>query len=234
MEHLTGDVRRLRGQQKGDDGGDLGRRSQASERHTQPLPLVFGELARHVGFDETRRHRVAADSETRRLEGETAGEADQAGLGGRVVGAHPPSRAVRRERRHVHDAAALRLAHHPVGRARSGESRFEIHALGRAPGVEVETSKRDGAAAAGVVHQTIDPSATIDDLLHQRRRVLGLVEIGGQREGGVTTEFAAHRLHLGRVPPVYSHRRSQFGSGLGRRPADTASRTGDQDHLAGE
>ena len=139
-----------------------------------------------------------------------------------------------RERRHVHDAAALRLAHHAVGSARGGERGFEVHALGRAPGVEVEPSKRDGAAAAGVVHQTVDAAATIDDLLHERRRVLGLVEIGGQREGGVTTEFAAHRLHLRQLTPVYGHRRTEFDRSLGRRPADAARRTGDQDHLAGE
>ena len=234
MEHLPGHVRRLRGQQEHDDGGDLGRRSHPAERHAQSLPLVFGELDRHVGLDEARRHRIAADPETGRLESETAGEADQARLGGGVVGAHPPARAVRRERRHVHDAAALRLAHHTVGSARSGEGGFEVHALRRPPGVEIETAERDGAAAAGVVHQTVDAAATLDDLLDQGRRVLRLVEIGGERKRAVTAEFAAHSFHLGQITPVYGDRRAEAGRGLGRRPADAASRTGHQDHLAGE
>ena len=139
-----------------------------------------------------------------------------------------------RERRHVHDAAALRLAHDTVGCARSGEGGFEVHALRRPPRVEIEAAEGDGAAAAGVVHQTVDAAATLDDLLDQGRRVLRLVEIGGERKRAVTAEFAAHRLHLPQLTPVYGHRRTERRGSLDRRPADAAGRTGDQDHLAGE
>ena len=54
MQHLTGHVRRLFGEQEGDDIGDFLRRSEPPQRNREFLAGLLGQRVGHVGVDKPR------------------------------------------------------------------------------------------------------------------------------------------------------------------------------------
>ena len=74
---------------------------------------LVGELAAgDVGLDQAGRHAVDADAVGAELARHRLGEAEHAGLGGRVMRpAEDAAAALRRDRGHAGDRALLRLAH---------------------------------------------------------------------------------------------------------------------------
>ena len=106
------------------------------------------------------------------LQRQRLGEADDAGLGGRVVDlAHLALLAV--DRGDVDDAAGIAVAHALDHRPRHGEHRIEVGAHHRRPLVEGHLVEHAVARDAGIVDEDVDrPELGLDllDALRRRRR----------------------------------------------------------------
>ena len=111
--HGAGDVGGVGGGQEGDDAGDLVGVAMRAERHGggELGQALVAERGGHVGRDGPGRDDVDGDAARAELAGQRAGEADEAGLGGGVVGL--AGRAEQADDRRHEDDAARRGPAHP-------------------------------------------------------------------------------------------------------------------------
>ena len=139
----------------------------------------------------TRGDRVDLDVVLRALDGEHAGEADEAHLGGAVVGLAEVAEDAG-ARRGVDDAAVALLAHVDPGRAGDVERALEVHVEHRVDQVGRHVVERLVAQDAGVVDDDVDLAERVDGGLDD-----GLAALG--RGDGVVV---GHGLAAGRLDLV--------------------------------
>ena len=145
----------------------------------QGLVLLFGQLGRHVGLDETGRHAVHGDIAAAQFARQRTGHAGHAGLGGSVVGLARVARGAH----HAGDAddAPVALLHHGLnGGTADTKHRLEIGVEHGVPVVVLHAHGQLVARDAGVVHQHMQAALALDDAVDQRldRCGVGHVEVG--------------------------------------------------------
>lgn len=112
VDHLPADIRReIRREEQRDLGHILGRTAAAERDLLVPAFLhLVGQLVGHLGHDEARGDGVGADAARAHLLGDRLGQADHAGLRGRIVTLARVA-ADTHHRRHVDDRTALLAGH---------------------------------------------------------------------------------------------------------------------------
>ncbi len=212
-------------------GTDAAQRDLVDERFTSGLRERRG----HLGLDVTGSDGVHPHVAGRHLTGQRLGEADDPGLGRRVVGlpriAAPPDHA-----RDAHDGAPAPFDHAAQHRLGDEEGALEVHRHDRVPLVLVHEQQDVVAGDAGVVDEDVHRA---ESLLHGRGRFLGfsflgdvgLVEAGGQA-GGLFDLLGRLRAVVGHVhdADLGPLRRQLQRDGL----ADPPGAAGDEGHLAFE
>ena len=195
---------------------------------------------RQPGLDEAEGDRVAVDLEPAPLLGERLGEADDAGLGGRVVDlagvAHRP-----RDRGDVDDLAEQLLALGLLGLRRlapvrgdraddaEGDDRVDVeHRLELLVGHPVDDPV---PGVAGVVDDDVDLAEGLDRLRDQLVRHAGLGQVAGE-DRGLAVDLARRLLGDVAVDVVDQDLGALVDEQLRRRPADAARRAGDDRRLA--
>ncbi len=185
------------------------------------------------------RDRVDRDAVGAQLEGELAGERDDAALGGGVGARARPAEPAAGDRGQVDDLAAPLPLHHRDHRVGEEERPGQVEVDQLLPLLERELVQQGGGAAhdgaaAHPVDQDVDAPVGLDGLpdraLH-RRRVEG---VGAERERAAARgdDVGGQALEHGRLQ-VHAH----HGAALARddhrgRAADAGPRRRDQRHLA--
>src|SRR5580698_1001510 len=170
--------------EEGDAAGDLIGHAEPSDRDAGDdlLQDVLRHRRNHLGVDIAGRDGVDRDALLGVFLRQRLGEADHAGLGGRIVGlANLALLAV--DRRDVDDAAEVALAHALDDVAGHVEDRGEVDADDLAPLLLGHAVQHRIAGDAGVVDQGVDGPELLLDPLHRRRAV------------GEGRDVALHRHH---------------------------------------
>ena len=125
------------------------------------------------------------------LERELAGERDDSALGGRVGAAARRAQAPSRDRRDVDDLAAALPLHHRRDRVAEEKRPVRLKWSMRCHSSSVSSSTcggrlRDDGAPADRVHEDVDASVLVDDLLHGAGDLRGVECVGDETVGGAT------------------------------------------------
>ena len=187
---------------------------------------LLGHLRDGVGHDGVDEH-VAAD----RLERERVREADDAGLGGRVVDQALDAVGVRRG--DVDDAAVALLAHDVPRGLGDVEHRPEVHGDRRLDRALRQVLEQPRAQDAGVVDQDVDPAELLDRVGHDAPGVLAVRDVvhGRDRPAAGVLDLRHDGIGPGAPREVVDHHRGATGgqltSVLGTQPLPGARDDGD-------
>src|SRR5690606_23588258 len=185
------------------------RRAEAPGRDLLQVGLLElgGEGGGHVRLDEAGRHRVHRHALAGVLAGQRLGEADQAGLGGDVVGLAGVA-AQRHHRAEVHHAPEARAQHAAQGGLGEVEGAREVGVDDRLPVVVLHAQHQAVAGDAGVVDEHVEAPEALDHALDQRLAGGGVGDVGA--EGGGLPAGGLDGLHdllggAGRGDVVHRH-----------------------------
>ena len=142
---------------------------------------VLARLLRQLGVDPSRQHRIHLDVVGRPCDGRGLRELHDAALR-RAVGTGERRAEDRRHRPDVHDLAAARLGHRRMHGARAEERAGEIGVDELVPLVERVVLRRLAEIGAGVVDERVDASVAFQRARDERRAIVFLRHVGGQRE----------------------------------------------------
>src|SRR3990172_1056477 len=202
VKHLTGHVGGSFPGQKAYHLGNLPPTPDPSEGNLgqQGLAGLGGHRGGHVRLDEPGGHRVDQDAPAAELARRRLRQADEPGLGGRVIRLagvpHGPGRG-----RDVDDPAAL-LAHHDLRhRPRREERAAEVHVEYPVPVLVLHPDEQRVAGDSGVVHEDVDAAEALLRLIHQPLHVLtpGHVRYHTQNRRAESFQFLRRSLEAGRA-----------------------------------
>src|SRR5215210_5952516 len=161
--------------QVADGSGDLFRLPEAAERHLfEELLLGFlGDVGDHIGLYESGAEGVDGDPEAGQFQGCRLGEAEQPGLGRRVVGLSYVA-GFPDEGAHVDDLAPALVRHVRQDRVDRVEGAVEVHLYDLVPVVDGELLERAVDVDPGVVDQDVYPVEPLQCLIYE---LLGLLSV---------------------------------------------------------
>ena len=200
------------------------------------LPAVFlaaqaaKTLPRHLRLDPARADRVDRDPARRELEGEGAGQADHAVLGG-AVGREARDPESAEDRRKVDDPAAIRqmgggLPNHP-------EDRGQVGREDRVPESVVGIVEGGSPAEPGVVDQDVDAPPPLDRRTDRALDGTGVRHVAGEGQGVLALGPHLDGVALARrvIARGQRHPRAFHAEPPGDRLADPARGARDEGHL---
>src|SRR5215207_9894514 len=158
-----------------DGPGDLFRFSEAAEGHlfAELLLGFLGDVGDHIGLYESWADGVDGDPEAGQFLGCRLGEAEQAGLGRRVVGL-PNVAGLSDEGAHVDDLAPALVRHVRQHRVDRVEGAIEVYLYDLVPVVDGELPERADDVDPGVVDQDVYPVEPLQCLIYE---LLGLLRV---------------------------------------------------------
>src|SRR5699024_9798903 len=221
-DHRARDVGRVVAREEADRLGDLGRVGEATGGDGLAVGglQILRQSLGHLGVDVAGRDHVRGDAARAELTGQRAGDADQAGLGGRVVDLS--RRSVQPHHRADEHDAALLLAHHrlddPLDRA---EGAGEVGVQHRLEGVVAHPQQQLVVGDPGVRDQHLDRSVRLLDGLDRRVEAVAVGDVRGDGEGPLRAALARAAGDRHPVPAAEEL--------PGDRAADAAVPSGDQD-----
>src|SRR6266516_3716078 len=233
-QHLTRNGARQVGGEKEHRGGDVGALAESAQRNRSLKRLldVLGQVLGQLGGDVARRHGVDQHVARGQLLRHRLRKAEQAGLGGRVVGlpfvADQPHDAG-----DVDDAAPAALDH-PARRELGEQERgLEVRIQHLVPVLLADPEQQVVLGDAGVVDEDVDgPDVRLD----RRDEALAVARLGDV--AGVAPGPAPHGgrggLGPGAVTPAQGDLRPRPGQGGGDVLANAPGTAGHQGGLAGE
>ena len=185
---------------------------------------------------------VDVDAVGPELEGELAGEGDDAALGRGIGAGAVVAEATAGDRGQVHDLAAALLLHHRDDRVRAEEGGVEIEGDELLPVGEAQLLGRrlrigDHRAAAHRVDQDVDGAVVarhVGDQLFDLRGIQGIDQLALHLAARLAGRLAERRHGLVEMALVVvgdDHRGAFAHHDLGRGAADAVAACGDQRHL---
>ncbi|CDZ88430.1 conserved hypothetical protein [Rhodococcus ruber] len=221
----AGDVRGVVGREEADDGGDVLGSAETLQRDEllRGVADVVGEFGGHVRLDEAGRDDVGRDRPRAEFAGHRAGQADDAGLRGRVVDlprltGHADDRA---EEDHPAPAPSQ---HRAVGALRAPERTGEVGVDDLRELVLRHPHQQRVVGDAGVRDQNLDRSLVLFDLLERGVDGVAVGDVAADGEQPVRGAGAA----VGDGDPV-AVRLQAAGDG----EADATVATGDENRAGG-
>ncbi len=162
--------------------GDVLRGSQPAQRNLrlQVFHSLLVHRRQHVGLDEARRHRIDPHAERRDLLRQRLGEADDAGLRGRVIRLRGGT-VDAGERRHVDDRAGPLLDELKHQRLRRIEQAAEIGRDHLIPLLAPHPRQRGVARNARIVDERVDPAELGRDRLDGVTHGIGVGDVARKR-----------------------------------------------------
>src|SRR5215203_1628522 len=181
VERLAGDVVAVL-DEVADGAGYLFGLAEATERDgLQELTLrLLGDGGDHVRLYKAGADRVHGDAVAGELLGGGLGEAEQARLGGRVVGLADVT-GLAHEGAHVDDLAAALLHHVRQRRVQRVEGAVKVYLDDLVPILDRELLQGAIYVYAGVVHQHVYPVELLYRLVYQALGLLGNRDVGLDR-----------------------------------------------------